>query len=371
MKRFILLASAALALCTACKDSKAVYDEDIQTQEDLIRFQTAVGKQQSSKGLITSSVYPDNVPFGSFAWALQKGQQWSADSAKSTRYITNGKVEKLVEGGSSLNLWTTKDVHYWPKEGSLTFFSYSPYAETSGIVSCSSADGIKVTDFDLAPDAPQWDVDFMVSKKVTDQNKVKAINGVPTVFGHKLSTVLFTVRLDKDDYAPYIDGSSSIFSAGSTRFFLQQISLMGIYSKATYNAGNWSDYSNPITYDFYKRNTADECMEVLGWKTGKQVCDYKSESNSDKSVIVMPQSLAKAKLVVKYWTWTYSQESEVPSTKLLISDTVSINTKIPEWEMNKRYTYNIVFSLQDDEIEWAPYVESWLVEQNDEPIDLN
>lgn len=370
MKRFITLAATALILCTACKDSKAVYD-DIQTQDDLIRFQTAVGKQQP-KALITSSIYPDNVPFGSFAWALQKGEKWSVDSARSTRYITNGKVEKIVDNSTNPKLWTTRDAHYWPKEGTLSFFSYSPYQETYNIVSCSSADGICATDFDLAPNAAQWDVDFMVSKKTTDMDKEKAINGVPTVFGHKLSTVLFTIRLDKKSYAPLKEGSSTIYCAGSTRFFLKQISLQGIYTKATYNADNWSDYSNPITYDFYKIDTVEQSFEILGWNKGKEVCDYKSESNSDKSVIVLPQSLTNGKLIVRYWTWTYSQESDEPSTKLLISDTLSIvRNQIDEWKMNSRYTYNIVLSLQDSEIEWAPYVESWQIEQFDEPIDLN
>lgn len=371
MKRFITFAATALVLCTACKDSKAVYD-DIQTQDDLIRFQTAVGRQQLSKALITSSIYPDNVPFGSFAWALQKGETWRVDSAKSTHYITNGKVEKIVDDSTNPKLWTTRDVHYWPKEGTLSFFSYSPYEEISDIVSCSSSEGIRVTDFDLAPNAPQWDVDFMVSKKATDMDKEKAINGVPTVFSHKLSTVQFTVRLDKNTYAPLKDGSSTVYTAGSTRFFLQQISLQGIYTKANYNTDAWSDYSNPITYDFFKRENADQAMEILGWNTGKAVCDYKSESNSDKSVIVMPQPLANGKLIVRYWTWTYSQDSEEPSTKLLISDTLSVvRNQIEEWKMNSRYTYNIVLSLQNSEIEWAPFVESWQVEQSDEPIDLN
>ncbi|MCQ2059245.1 MAG: fimbrillin family protein [Bacteroidaceae bacterium] len=368
MKKIYLFALTAVAVLAGCNDSKEQFNSE--NDQDLIQFQSVVGKQGTGKALIKGAVYPEDVPFGSFAYALQQGQNWNDNFAQGTLFIDEAKIEKI----GSDNLWTAKDIrYYWPKQGSLTFFSYSPYSATSAIVSCNQTNGIVAENFDATPSSgAQWNQDFMVSDIAKDQTKTIARNGVPTVFRHKLSTVLFKIgTLEKYDSIKSINGADTTYCAGSNVFKINAFQVNNIKAKGDYYqamdtisaiTGNdtiiegwFNQYNDSVDYIMYNGDA-----KTLSWyKEYMDTLNTEYAELVDSSFIVLPQVLTDSLyFVLNYQHEVYAVDSVKPTTEFNYIDTIVLNTRdVKEWQMNKRYTYNILISL--DEIKWAPSIVDW------------
>ena len=126
------------------------------------------------------------VPFGAYAW--YKGVTEATDSD----FMTNQKVS--YDG----MYWAPEGtVYYWPGGGSLDFICYSPYSENNG--PAVSEDAISWTDWSIVDN---YGSDLMYATKATGLTgpvKTAYYNGVPTVFHHALSQVVFNLRLAYDE----------------------------------------------------------------------------------------------------------------------------------------------------------------------------
>lgn len=182
MKKFIILAAAAVAAMAACSK----INETPASQRE-INFQVANSLQTKATG----SVY-NNGAFGTYAWF--KGTD---------EFMVNETVDLI--GG----VWKTSvNTFYWPKTGSIDFISYSPFNGT--VDDTDSNPAVTKTTIDYTG-ITAGDVDYMYADKVNCKSNVNEVtdgegsadsgfSGVPTVFRHALAKLSFKIRANFVEY---------------------------------------------------------------------------------------------------------------------------------------------------------------------------
>ena len=366
MKKFILTAALATAILASCTKNEV----KVTVPDQAISFTTAVGAN-STKAMIDGTNYTSSDPaFGTFAFYLQNGE-WDTDAASSQRYIFNEKV--TWHASDNGNNWTTETPYYWPKEGSLTFFSYSPYDELAMYSNCTNTNGLTITEWNV--DANQT-VDVMVADVQVDQKQNSAAgeggngtayNGVPTVFRHKLAQIV-NFSLLTETPQNYAEGTTH--KAGTVLYYLDKITINNVYAIGTYTSGtdvcstqpgSWSTSGNATSYVWYDATTQAE-KQLIGNtattapKTGTYVAD-------NGYLLVLPQSFASndnASITIEYTIRTYNGTGANDYSEQDLSFTKKLNELHhgTGWQMNKKISYDITLGALD-QIYWAPSVVDW------------
>ena len=368
MKKFFYLAVAACAALAACSKNE-VTPIDVDQQ---ITFQAVVNKASTKAGTFDNSVkYPTDRPFGTYAFFYTTSGGYTKDADK---YIDNAKVENATNTTSG-QAWTTNPVYYWPKQGYLTFMSYSPYEALSSKVSCeataSAPAEIIIKDWDV--DANQT-VDIMIADRKDDQNSNGSndgYTGVSTVFRHKLAQLVNFSIATTSDFSN-LDGESNP-QAGSKLFFLKKIEIKGVTSNGTFNSGIkpgdgttettlgvWQAATTPQTknYTWYD-NAAETLTKGAEYEFKNTAISLKSGSiKTNGYLLVRPQSFTDTEtqqVTVTYVIRTYSSASAYSDET--VTQSFNIYKATPSWEINKKYSFNITVGL--DQIYWAPSIEDW------------
>lgn len=354
MKKLIVLFSAvaALAACSKNEVVPAVSGENVE-----ISYKVAPRTKADAD---PKTFNTDNV-FASWAYYLPSGKSWSANQTEAKIYIG-----KDGEEGATIsyvnNVWKDNTTsYYWPKGGSLTFFAYSlnskSLTDKSGsgrhfvCINHPAQYGIHGTlDLDSEPNT-----DFLVAEIASDKTaneEVYKFNGVPTLFKHKLSRVKFAVK-KKADYA-------------NTTITLNSITFKNLVYGMTYTQYQ-NDEAKGIIPDYMYPGTARSDQEYT--KTDFEVSSSTAfapvPDANEVRYIYIPQNFKDitdadkiATIEVKY---TVTLKKGTSETDKGISETYikTLNVKdiFNSWEMGKRYTFNLIFSL--DEIKWAPAVGDW------------
>lgn len=196
--------------------------------------------------------------------------------------------------------------------------------------------------------------DFLVadisSDKTANESKY-TFNGVPTLFKHRLSRIKFAVK-KKADYA------NATITLNSITF---NKLINGMSYTQFHKSGN-SFSENMSSPEFTSRSTQ------VYTQTNVEVASTEFVSIPDANevrYIYIPQNFQDvtnaekiATIEVKY---TVTLKKGTSETDKGISETYikTLNVKdiFNSWEMGKRYTFNLIFSL--DEINWAPAVGDW------------
>mgnify|MGYP004648699705 CR=1 FL=1 len=370
MKRIILLAASAMAILAGCTrtEIRSIADEPQQ-----ITFRTVVG-QQSTKALISGIEYPTAETFGSFAFFNKQGETFPTGASL---YMPNSEVT-LAAPAASGKAWTTDIPYYWPKQGSLTFFSYSPFNKLHAQTTCDATDGIKITGWDV--NANQ-DVDVMVAdvKKNLTKATGNGTNGgytdVVTVFRHKLSQIVGFKFQTANDYA----GGRAETSAkvGDKYFYFTKIAVNNVKYMGTYkstidvdgaNLGSWTPRTDTKDYVWYESTTG----------TSFNATATAAPAPTSGYILVLPQDFTDPgagsgsnveNIEIKYTIRTYVKaysgnaddytEEEVHVYAPLYSIHDATTAGDTKWHMNKTITYSFTVDLDDDQIYWAPSVEDW------------
>lgn len=351
MKKLIVLFSAvaALAACSKNEVVPAVSGENVE-----ISYKVAPRTKADPQAFDTKNV------FASWAYYLPNGKSWETNFKEAQIYIgKDGEEGATISYGN--NVW--KDLttsYYWPKEGNLTFFAYS--LNSSSLTDKSGTD----THFTCLNHDSQYGIfgtlnldthpntDFLVAdiaKDKTANENVYNFNGVPTLFKHKLSRVKFAVR-KKSDYP------------GAT------ITLNSITFKNLVNGMTYTQYQNDeakgIIPDYMYPGTARSNQEytTTDFEVSSTAFDPVPDANEVRYIYI-PQDFKGvtetdkiATIEVKY---TVTLKKGTSETDKGISETYTktLNVKdiFDSWKIGKRYTFNLIFSL--DEIKWAPAVGDW------------
>lgn len=348
MKKLIVLFSAvaALAACSKNETVPAVSGENVE-----ISYKVAPRTKAEAQTFDTKNV------FASWAYYLPSGKNWG-DNWKDAEIFIGKEAEEGVTISYGNKVWRDQTTsHYWPKEGNLTFFAYSlnrnnfdlkyDSGHTYPIVCHKSqnAYGINAT-IDLKDNK---NLDLLVAeiaKDKTQNENIYSLNGVPTLFKHKFSRIQFAVK-KKEEYT------------GAT-ITLNSITFNNLAHTGHYSQFNKEDGDVKFTQDYCK---AGDIRTSLVYTTTDfkvtSATDYVPVTETDETYyIYMPQDFKNetdpkeiATIEVKY-TVTFRKGTSETYIK-----TLNVKDIFDKWEVGKRYTFNLIFSL--DEIKWAPAVGDW------------
>ncbi len=327
----------------------------------------------STKDEITFNVAPKTKAVTDFDHSLKfKSYAYYNETGKEAQLYINDEEISYVEDDEA---WKAGTPYYWPKKegSSLTFYAWTSLKESNagttavkytydaitgnrGTVSCSATGGIEVKDFDITKNK---NIDVLVadSSAVQTKNKHKYNhNGVPTLFKHKLSYVVFTVKTDKSYRV--LDGNLS--DPGDKIFTLQSITFKGLQYKGTYN--QFTDEKWTISEE---TGTPDQ-VYFNQTTVGKTISDTQDALTSDLTLnYYLPQEFNAGQYfeivyTIKTQVTTTSSVTETVTRKVYLNPASSEAVKPfadAKWEIGKKYTVNLTFSL--DEITWDPVVEDW------------
>lgn len=364
MKKYLLFATAVCAALAACTKNE-VKPVDVDQE---ITFQAVVDKAATKAGTFDNGVtYPIDRPFGTFAFFYTTSGGYSKDAPK---YIDNAEVTN-PNSETTGSAWKTNPKYYWPKQGFLTFMSYSPYDNLHDIVTCApTADAlaeIKIPNWDV--DANQ-NVDIMIADRVDNQTtngSNDGYTGVPTVFRHKLAQIVkFSVKT-KEDFGNLDE--HNLPQAGSKLFFLKKIELQDIVTNGSFTSGVepssshigiWTPAASPADKDYtWYNNTADPLVQGGDYEFNTTAVALSSgDINTNGYLLVRPQTFAASdtkKIEITYVIRSYTSASAYSDETVVQS--FNIYSATHSWDINKKYSFTITVDL--NQIYWAPSVENW------------
>ena len=348
-KMFFMAAIAGVALASCAKN-------EVETPEqDIITFAEPVTAVQTKATEIVGN-YPTSENFSVFAHYFTEDYTTLSDGLP---YMWN--VETAYNDG--LNGWDSKAVadgvnYYWPKQGTLTFAAYSPSrADDTDMVVEYSDRGIQFKNF-CVKHAPTAQYDLLFSERAYNQTKADMTThadhywGVQLKFNHALSSILFTVRTDKD-YA------ADNFKINVTKIELKNVKWQGNFDQGLVDGNGrvtranteWPGWTvdNNTTVD-YIAFEGDQLLNTTETRT-------KNITNANNSnLILLPQYLSHdVMLYVEYTIYNNNTGISIPQNAEL---SIREYGNVQQWYRGNRYIYNITIGL--DKIYFDPTVTEWV-----------
>ena len=366
MKKYLFFLAAAAALVACSKNEVIPAVNDAETE---ITY-TVAPKVKSGE-----LEFGTNLNFNSTAFYLANGL-WATEKANSSVYFQDLLIDHTT--GARRN---SARKYYWPKTGSLSFFAwtavndavsstdgtstYTPATITSNGTSAfaetvTNTEGVKFTNYDVASNK---NVDLLVANEKVDQHSNNAADkifteGVATIFKHKLSKVLFTVVTDKE----YADNGVT-FKVNSITF--KSIDNMGDYYQ--YNTTDaeeeWKNQGNAADVIYYSDATTGFEVPVTTaktiWADGNNYIYMPQTFTEDAGAAATPSDcfVVDYTITIKNAAGTATISTENVKQTISLNSATAGNVIFPAWEMGKKYTINLKFTL--DEILWDPAVEDW------------
>lgn len=336
MKKTVFIAALAVVAMASC--TKNEISQSTRTKE--ITFTTPVLARHTKSTEIEVTTYPTTASFNVYAWYNEE-EHFTAGTAsaymKDVQVSYNSSIDEADDAG--IGAWISHPVYYWPKQGVLSFDAYSPNG-LSGTVTANATDGITVTNHVVSTtlDSQQ---DFLYATRAVDKTSSKGTtndtyDGVDIPFNHALAVVKFQAKT-AEDYS------------STTTIKIKDIKLKKIKNTGTFNQN--ASTPNPA---WSGQSGSEEYVALEGASTVLST----SLSPVGSSVIVLPQTFdpSTQELYIEYYIKT-TVSGDILQTKSLFLNTTQVSSAAYSWEMGKRYTYNLVFSL--DKVYFAPSVDTW------------
>jgi len=320
MKKLFFIAAIASAALVSCTKNEPA--PSVNAQQEIT--------------FLTAPVTKATLAFGESnrfrTWAFHDQANWASSSTTAQLYLGGDSGLEIQKIGE---VWKNDaQSYYWPKTGQLTFYSYSLNTTgtflTDATVACNN-NGITVTGYDIVENL---DVDFMVADQAANQTanvNTYFTPGVPTLFKHKLSNVIFVMKTGAD-------------YAGKT-FKLQSITLNNVAKVANYaqNPGGTEAWGHTSTTNILFTDDATP-FAMAG------------HTPAAKQSYYIPQTFTDAQ------TATLVYEVITDNGSGTATETVTVNEKLSKlfgtgWEIGKKYTCTVTITL--NEILWDPAVEDW------------
>lgn len=363
MKKFFFLAAIASVALAGCTKNEPV---KFETPDAPISFSAVASP-------ITKTVYGEIPAAYNTSESFVAFAGWADPTYSSTvtEFFPAAGVQCNYD--ATLNAWKPATTYYWPKTGTLTFEAYSP-AVASAYATHSWAAGIGFTDFTVASTiAAQYDLmysnrefdkkraDYTITDATygnaydDDDDSVYEYNGVNLMFNHILSSIRFLVKT-KADYsanATFTLTGLTINNAFSVGDFAEGVSTAAPAASFAKTPA-WSGQETEVNYTVV---TSGAQAIVYNGGTALPLTD-------DPDIILLPQELGHSTndvTVTVNYTVAQNGGAALPQTATIVlknlEDTSATPVTVDEWELGKRYTYTIVFAL--DEIYFDPAVTNW------------
>lgn len=380
MKKSILLAAAAITALAGCSKVEV---KSVDEAPARISWNAVVGKH-STKAPVEGTTFSTGHSFKTFAFYNANGTAWPASASL---YIDNQEVNYYAAAVVPFvaDSWHTETVNYWPRQGSLTFFSYSfansPVSFT-GNLTCTAADGLKLEGYDVN-ETGNKNSDFMVADIKVNQrrnttNTAGAETGVPTIFRHALTQIVgFNVKT-KDNY------KGTALAAGSKVIEVNSIKIVNADSKGDYTMTNdavtrtesWGNRSDSKTYEYTPVAGKSEALNTTAAELVNEQKiflpqDFAASGYTYTGVSLLEKSLerqtsaykaavaAVGHIELKYTIKTYTNATDFSEEG--VTELIALQ-EIGNWNINKKITYNIEIDLSSNIIYWDPTVVAWAEE---------
>lgn len=330
----LLAAAALLPLAGACTKTEAIQVESRIGMAYNVALEQPYSLERPSTKAATAFSTTDT--FKSWAWYLPQGQSWAKNQADAKAYFEDVTVEYQTDKWEGVG-----GPYYWPKTGSLNFWSYSPaslplLSGTSASGVSVTQNGVSLTDWKLNAVTAQ-DIDFMVADFKSDL-KANTLTygyfGVPTLFRHKLAKVT-------------VQASTAKAPSATNIVKLYKVSLKQIYTKGSYTSESWDNRSELEEIVVFE-NTAGLELNL----TAQNV------TLDGKSLFVIPQILnadsgrGTGNDVSLYIEYSINSTSNTADKKL-------IDIKSYVWSIGQHTVYNIVIGEENEPIEFDAGVSNW------------
>lgn len=381
MKRSILLAAAAIAALAGCSKVEV---KSVDEAPARISWNAVVGKH-STKAPVEGTTFSTGHSFKTFAFYNANGTAWPTGASL---YIDNQEVSYHAAAVAPFeaNSWHTGTVNYWPRQGSLTFFSYSfanKPVSFAGTLTCTAADGLKLEGYDVNATGNK-NSDFMVADIKVDQrqnttNAAGAEKGVPTIFRHALTQIVgFNVET-KDDY------KGATLAAGSKVIEVKSIKIVNADSKGDYTMTNnavtrtesWGNRSDSKMYEYTPVAGKSEALSTTAAElvneqkiflpqdfaasgyTYTAGASLLQKSLERQTVAYKTAVAAVGHIELKYTIKTYTDATNYSEEE--VTELIALH-EIGNWNINKKITYKITIDLSSNIIYWDPTVVAWAEE---------
>ena len=346
-KMFFMAAIAGVALASCAKN-------EVETPEqDIITFAEPVTAVQT-KAVEIGENYPTSQSFSVFADYFTEKQAGYTKLEEGKAYMR----DVIVSYNGELNGWASATNYYWPKQGTLTFAAYSP----SSVAASYGKSGIKFTDFTVDTDCTKQ-FDLLFSERTYNQTKADMVtnepySGVELKFNHALSSILFTVKTDKDYYNP--DNFSII---------LNKISIKNVKTTATFDQGLvdgldettkvvtndfstscWSGHAGSAEYVAYQ--DAQTLTTTPEFTENINVTNPRENDVNNTNLILLPQEFDKQQIYIEYQIVNGNTGVTIDQ-----NETIDLAYYDTCWKRGKRYIYNLTFAF--DKIYFNPVVADW------------
>ena len=341
MKKFFLLAAMVGVALTGCMKNE-VYVPKCDTP---ISFEVANYVAQTR-----ANVAFDYASFGVNAW--------SHDAAGTVALMMDDEDVSLIGGN-----WTTATPYYWPINGTVDFIAYYPTSVEPEIVyDYAGADTYTYKNYTVA------DVDLMYADKAIrfSANKDAADNGsdfgitgygfdgVPTLFHHALAKINFVVKNSTPTDGHITTYEIVVDEIKLNTYNKGEVTLTNDGTTTPATRGTWS-----VTDNVWTPDTTGGTVE-LTWVDATNLTTDAEHAYATRTQYVLPQTLTDAVTVSVKYTVTQKSNGAFVSQKTYTPDPIKLNTMgLAKWEMNKNITYTITFSVNNNQILFAPAVEEW------------
>ena len=399
MKKYFLLAAAALVALTACTKVDVEFNETDSANR--IAFTVADYSQQTKAGE-TSLATGDDAIYSFKTYATQFPEIGDAVLFMNNVDIkawNNAATPAVVTSGSDIYTWAPEADYYWPKTGYINFYSYAgtKSPSTSSVVSSDK----KTITFDYGTVTVGENDNILVADAALHFNsntetykKDHVSKGVPTLFRHQLAKVKFIVHLKTTQPASStttwkvrtiasetintVDYASALTIVKNGSLKLQNAD--GLATDATKNTTTqaWSAVvGSSANVDGWIAGTAETDKEVISLATQTlTIATTKQESEeTDPAYLiaertVMPQLTENTKFVLYYEvSASHDNFASDPFLKEIRSVGVDVAKSmkdlvadIPDWNKNTKITYTINIDPVSEKVTFDPAVEAWAEE---------
>lgn len=356
MKKFFLLAAAALVVFTACTKI-----EDIDTAPaKKITFQAASYVPQTKANV---SIMPEFTSFPCKAFLHAAGysetQNMFGDNGETIYAYTSGDAR--TTDPTAVSYWAPSHDYYWPKDAT-SYVNFVAWYDKNGAPTTSTETSlvwsertIQTSDNILFADEA-WHYKQNPSAAYHMDGSVS--EGVPMLFHHALAQLCIQAKVTQatDDKTP----------AHTWDVTLEDIKLSGVYNKGTLTLSNTEPSGTTTAKTVAWTSTTTGIWTPSGDTTSISMANVTTPLTKDTvSVLrmqnVLPQTVTddvvlkfKYKISYKYDGTEYAHEKITENVQLN-----DITDAIDKWEMNKKITYVITIDPVKTVIRIDPAMVDW------------
>ena len=295
--------------------------------------------------------------------------------------------EESIAWNSTAKQWApaTKD-YYWPKspKSNIDFFSWYDYENVAPTLTYDGTDASMVWENKAVAgksDILFADIAFHQKQNndTPEYGKNGVTEGVPTLFHHALAQVKFTAKIREVKLSNVAFAASKVHTNGT-------LTLNGADPDASDAAASITPWSSAVwtnaTSPAYVTDAWFQTAEALGTtaltETAANLIPDTYMGNG--YIAVRPQTIGDDVTLGLTMTITHKYGTAIGSASTVSTETINVTAYAPTapytatgiqlnkigsisaWEMNHKYTYNLIIDPSTNVILYDPAVEEWAAE---------